>query len=99
MIKLTVGLLFITTSICFSQSLHDDIKQVYDFSPGKLTREEQNKKIPQMDDFWKKVKADTAKYLPELRAELQIESNPKFFYFEGGQLLLIRCFRQIPTII
>lgn len=41
-----------------------------------------------MDDFWKKVKGDTSKYLPELRAELQIEGNPKFFYFEGGQLLL-----------
>jgi hypothetical protein len=87
MIKLTVGLLLITTSL-FSQSLHDDIGQVYDFSPGKLTREEQNKKIPQMDDFWKKVKGDTSKYLPELRTELQIEGNPKFFYFEGGQLLL-----------
>jgi hypothetical protein len=87
MIKLTVGLLLITTSL-FSQSLHDDIRQVYDFSPGKLTRDEQNKKIPQMDDFWKKVKDDTSKYLPELRTELQIEGNPKFFYFEGGQLLL-----------
>jgi len=41
-----------------------------------------------MDDFWNKVKADTVKYLPELRTELQIEGNPKFFYFEGGQLLL-----------
>lgn len=87
MIKLTVGLLLITASL-FSQSLHDDIRQVYNFSPGKLTREEQNKKIPQMDDFWKKVKGDTSKYLSELRTELQIEGNPKFFYFEGGQLLL-----------
>lgn len=41
-----------------------------------------------MDDFWKKVKSDTSKYLNELRTELQIEGNPKFFYFEGGQLLL-----------
>lgn len=88
MIKLTIGLLLVTTSICFSQSLHDDIKYVYDFSPGKLTREEQNKRIPLMDDFWKKVKTDTTKYLPELRRELQIDGNPKFFYFEGGQLLL-----------
>jgi hypothetical protein len=88
MIKLTIGLLLITTSICLAQSLHDEIKMVYDFSPGKLTREEQNKKIPLMDDFWNKVKADTTRYLPELRTELQIVDNPKFFYFEGGQLLL-----------
>jgi len=38
MIKLTIGLLFITASIGLSQSLHDDIKEIYDFSPGKLTR-------------------------------------------------------------
>jgi hypothetical protein len=50
--------------------------------------EEQNKKIPLMDDFWNKVKTDTTVYLPELRKELQIDGNPKFFYFEGGQLLL-----------
>lgn len=88
MIKLTIGLLFITTSTCFTQSLHDDIQTVYDFSPGKMTREEQNIKIPLMDDFWNKVKSDTIKYLPALRTELQIEGNPQFFYFEGGQLLL-----------
>ena len=88
MMKLTIGFLLITSSICFSQSLHDDVKLVYDFSPGKLTKEEQNKKIPLMDNFWDKVKADTTKYLPELRTELQIGDNPKFFYFEGGQLLL-----------
>jgi hypothetical protein len=88
MIRLTIGLLLITTSTCFTQSLHDDIKQTYDFSPGKLTRDEQNKKIPLMDDFWKKVNSDTSKYLNELRTELQADGNPKFFYFEGGQLLL-----------
>lgn len=76
------------TSTCFAQSLHDDIKRTYDFSPGKLTRDEQNKMIPLMDDFWNKVKSDTSKYLNELRTELQTDGNPKFFYFEGGQLLL-----------
>jgi hypothetical protein len=85
---LTIGLFFLTTSTCFAQSLHDDIKTTYDFSPGKLTRDEQNKMIPLMDDFWNKVKSDTSKYLNELRTELQADGNPKFFYFEGGQLLL-----------
>lgn len=86
--KLTVALLLITTSIGLSQSLHDDIKQVYDFSPGKLSREDQSEMIPLMDGFWDKVRTDTTRYLPELRKELQLEGNPKFFYFEGGQLLL-----------
>lgn len=88
MIRLTIALFFVTTSTCFTQSLNDDIKQTYDFSPGKLTREEQNRKISLMDDFWNKVKSDTSKYLNELRTELQSDDNPKFFYFEGGQLLL-----------
>jgi hypothetical protein len=88
MTRLTIGLIFITTLNCFSQTLHEDVKQTYDFSPGKLNKEEQDKKIPLMDDFWNKVKSDTTKYLNELRTELRIEGNPKFFYFEGGQLLL-----------
>jgi hypothetical protein len=88
MTRLTIALFMLMTATCFSQSLHDDIKAVYNFSPGKLTREEQNKKIALMDNFWNKVKADTTKYLPALRTELQTDDNPKFFYFEGGQLLL-----------
>lgn len=88
MTRLTLWLFLTTITACFSQSLHNDIKQTYDFSPGKLTRDEQSKKIPLMDDFWNKVKSDTSKYLNELRTELQIDGNPEFFYFEGGQLLL-----------
>lgn len=88
MIRISFALVITTTLNCFSQTLHDDIKRVYDFSPGKVTREEQNQKIPLMDDFWNKVKSDSTRYLPELRAELQIDGNPDFFYFEGGQLLL-----------
>lgn len=90
MTKPSVALLLIS-SACFAQPLKDDIKQVYDFSPSQLTREEQEKKIPPMDNFWNKVKGDTTTYLPALRAELQADGNPKFFYFEGGQLLLSLC--------
>ena len=88
MTRLTIGLILVTTLNCLSQTLHDDIVRVYDFSPSKLSRDEQDKKIPLMDEFWNKVKADTTKYLKELRTELKIEGNPNFFYYEGGQLLL-----------
>jgi hypothetical protein len=88
MARLTIALIFITALDCFAQSLHDDIQTVYNFSPGKLSRDEQDKRIPLMDDFWNKVKSDTSKYLDELRAELTADGNPKFFYLEGGQLLL-----------
>jgi hypothetical protein len=86
--KLILALSLTAGSQCFSQTLHDDINTTYNFSPGKLSKAEQDEKIPLMDNFWKKVKSDTSKYLVELRTELQIEGNPKFFYFEGGQLLL-----------
>jgi len=88
MTKILTGLFLLTTLNCFSQTLHDEINNTYDFSPGKLTKEEQEKKIPLMDAFWARVKSDTSKYLNELRRELRSEGNPKFFYYEGGQLLL-----------
>jgi hypothetical protein len=88
MTRLLIGLFLTTTLTSYSQKLHDEIHSIYNFSPGKLTREEQDKKIPLMDDFWNKVKSDTATYLKELRHELDRDDNPKFFYFDGGQLLL-----------
>jgi hypothetical protein len=80
--------MLLISSLAFSQTLHNEIQTVYNFSPGKLSQEEQNKRIPLMDAFWKKVKSDTTAWLNELRAELKKEGNPPFFYFEGGQLLL-----------
>jgi hypothetical protein len=88
MTRLIIGFIFINTLNCFSQTLHEDIVETYNFSPGKMTQDEQSKKIPLMDAFWNKVKSDTAKYINELRTELQADGNPKFFYFEAGQLLV-----------
>ncbi len=86
--RLLLTLMILLSLNSYAQSLRDEIKTIYDFSPAKLSKEEQDKKIPAMDGFWEKVKSDTTKYLAELRNELQADGHPKFFYYDGGQLLL-----------
>src|SRR5437762_13544286 len=74
------------TSITFGQSL--DVDKIYDFSPSKLSRVEQDKKLPALDELWNKVKSDTAKYLPLLRNDLNAPRHNPFFYYDGAALLL-----------
>jgi len=84
-----IRLLFIFlffTSIAFGQSL--DVDNVYTFSPSKLTKAEQEKKLPALDDLWHKVKSDTAANLPFLRKELETPNHNPFFYYDGAVLLL-----------
>ena len=70
----------------FGQGLNVD--KVYDFSPSKLTRSEQEKKGSALDEFWNRVKSDTTKYLPLLRTELIATTHHPFFYYDGAALLL-----------
>jgi hypothetical protein len=76
----------LSTSFAFGQSL--DIDKVYNFSPNKLTRSEQVKKVPALDGLWNDVKSDTTKYLPLLRNELTAPNHNPFFYYDGAMLLL-----------
>jgi hypothetical protein len=66
-IRFTIALSLLT-SFSFGQSLNID--KIYDFSPHKLTKAEQQRKFPSLDSLWNKVRSDTAKYLPLLRGEL-----------------------------
>ena len=83
----TILLTFLTT-FSFGQSLTDDIDKIYNFKPSKLTDEEQEIKMPSLDKFWDKVKSDTTKYLPSLRAELKTNVHNPYFYYDGSGLLL-----------
>jgi hypothetical protein len=74
------------SSITFGQTLNVD--KIYDFSPSKLTSAEQEKKVPKLDGLWKKVKADTTKYLPLLRNDLNSPNHNPYFYYDGAALLL-----------
>ena len=83
----TILLNFLTT-LSFGQSLTNDIDNIYNFKPSKLTDKEQEIKMPTLDKFWDKVKSDTTKYLPSLRMELKTLRHNPYFYYDGSGLLL-----------
>jgi len=78
-------LLSLSTSLTFGQTLNVD--NVYNFSPHKLTKAEQQKKIPTLDVLWNEVKSDTSKNLPLLRDELNKPNHNPYFYYDGAILL------------
>jgi len=87
--KFTQIIIFVLLStFSFGQSLETEIDNVYNFKPSELTYNEQSIKIPMLDKFWNKVKNDTLKYLPLLRAELKKDGHNPFFYWDGSSLLL-----------
>jgi len=87
--KFTQIIIFVLLStLSFGQSLEKEIDNIYDFKPSELTYNEQSIKIPMLDKFWNKVKNDTLKYLPLLRAELKKDGHNPFFYWDGSSLLL-----------
>jgi hypothetical protein len=83
----TILLTFLTT-LSFGQSLTNDIDNIYNFKPSKLTDKEQEVKMPTLDKFWDKVKSDTTQYLPSLRMELKSNGHNPYFYYDGSGLLL-----------
>jgi hypothetical protein len=83
-IKLLIFLILLA-SLTFGQTLNVD--NVYNFAPHKLTKAEQEKKIPTLDVLWNKVKSDTSKNLPLLRNELNKPNHNPYFYYDGAVLL------------
>jgi len=77
-----------TVQTTFGQQLHKDIKEIYNFEPHKLSKEEQIIKAKLMDGFWGKVIKDKDRYLGELRSELKDTTNSLFFLYDGGHLLI-----------
>ena len=87
MVKIMFPVIFLlSASFAFGQSL--DIDSIYNFSPSKLTRSEQEKKVPALDGLWNAVKSDTIKNLPLLRNGLNAPNHNPFFYYDGAMLLL-----------
>jgi len=83
-----ISALLLSNSICFGQSLKNEIDNIYNFKPSKLSQSEQESKIPAIDKFWNKIKSDTGLYLPALRNELANSAHNPYFYFDGTALLL-----------
>ncbi len=86
--RLFLALMIFASVSAYGQSLHDEIQNIYNFEPHKLSRQEQAPKAKLMDDFWKKLTDNKDKYLDELRKELKDVNNPAFFLYDGGHLLL-----------
>ena len=72
----------------YGQDLHDEITKAFNFSPHKMTREQQKAVLPKLDSLFAFVINNKDKYLESLRAELKRIDNNPYFYFDGGLLLL-----------
>lgn len=72
----------------FGQDLSKQIDEIYNFKPSKLTKNEQETKLPALDKLWNDVKKDTLNLLPLLRKELKSNGHNPFFYYDGAALLL-----------
>ena len=88
MIYIQIIVLTLLTTFAFGQTFTEEIDNIYNFKPSKLTDKEQELKMPSLDKFWGKVKSDTIQYLPQLRIELQRDGHNPFFYYDGSGLLL-----------
>jgi len=71
-----------------AEDFHSRVVALYGFQPHTLQRDQLAAKSAQLDDFWSDAKANAAEVLPLLRAELANASNPGFFFYDGGKLLL-----------
>lgn len=68
--------------------VHNEIQNVYNFQPHTLTKSQIMEKSAFLDQFWTKAKSQPEVYVPGLRRELADFSNPRFFLFDGSQLLM-----------
>tara|TARA_R110002096_G_C14412968_1_gene708429 strand:+ start:58 stop:867 length:810 start_codon:yes stop_codon:yes gene_type:complete len=76
------------SNILYSQSFHEEVQTVFNFTPSELSKEEQQKIFPKLDKFFNKVISNKTEYLQPLRDELLRNDNNPYFYFDGGILLM-----------
>ncbi|MEP7234359.1 MAG: hypothetical protein ABI778_03595 [Ignavibacteriota bacterium] len=86
--QLSILFFFLSIGTLQGQSLHRDIQEIYNFQQHTITKEEQGQKAKLLDAFWEKVTMGKDLYLSELRKELADTTNPAFFSYDGGHLLL-----------
>jgi len=87
--NILIGLIFFSMSnILYSQSFHEEVQTVFNFTPSELSKEEQQKIFPKLDKFFNKVISNKTEYLQPLRDELLRNDNNPYFYFDGGILLM-----------
>jgi hypothetical protein len=69
-------------------AFHEAVLALYDFHPPELSAEAREQKSRALDEFWQRCELDPGACLPRLRAELRAPTNPAFFFYDGGKLLV-----------
>ncbi|MFL6629068.1 MAG: hypothetical protein ACJ8G1_21680 [Vitreoscilla sp.] len=67
---------------------HARVAHLYDFHPHDLTKEQIDARSTALDAFWTQARAEPARTLPLLRAELARTADADFFAYDGAKLLL-----------
>lgn len=78
----------LTTINLVGQSFHEEVKSLFNFTPHKLSKDEQQKIFPKLDKFFNKVISNKDYYIDSLRIELKSNDHNPYFYFDGGVLLM-----------
>ncbi len=71
-----------------SNSIHNRIKETYNFQPHSLSDPERTQKSAALDQFWHRAEAQRSEYISALQQELADFENPPFFLYDGSMLLL-----------
>ena len=71
-----------------SNSIHEQIRQTYNFQPHSLSDQERTQKSAALDQFWHRAEAQRSEYISALRQELADFEDPPFFLYDGSMLLL-----------
>jgi hypothetical protein len=87
LLSLTI-LVFSSSQQLVAQSFHDEVQATYNFTPRKLSKDEQKALFPKLDTFFAKVIQHKELYLEPLRNELKRSDNNPYFYYDGGILLM-----------
>ena len=87
--NILIGFIFFSlTNIIYSQSFHEEVQTVFNFTPSELSKEEQQEIFPKLEKFFEKVISNKTEYLQPLRDELLRNDNNPYFYYDGGILLM-----------
>ena len=85
---LVLSLLLASSTADQSASIHEQIRQTYNFQPHLLSHQQITEKSAALDQLWTRAKAELSLYIPALRQELGDFKNPTFFLYDGSTLLL-----------
>jgi hypothetical protein len=67
-------------------TLHDEVRQLYNFEPHSLSDVQRSEKSKLLDQFWAKARSQREVYAPGLRQELADFTNPPFFLAQPRRL-------------